>query len=535
MALSQPIRKMLYYSRHGLKSCRLYVKRYRLSQLRLSGSNTQNGKHAELTLPQAVRADRPKTIRWRKTAFLDDVQPRVWLYFYALLVGLVAFSLSGIGIYLRNTIMLLSGTFIWLLWFVLMFMICIPSLNRLIAPKIRWLRRGAITLMILFILVGVGELIAVRPIPLQLLAQYGKDSGLIQLLVNFAHSFHYNDGIALTQQATQNVIEGKNPYDNANVITAFQQSGQGSGELVTPLQVGVLSQDFPYPSTTQLNQLWKQASNNPEQVPPEFESKYNYPAGSFLLPAPFLLLGVQDLRIVYLVYLLAALVWVIWLLRRSGWLVFVFGVLASLQLWNSMASGETDTLSLALLLIAWILIKKNWWLSALVMGLAVATKQTAWFFLPFYLIFIFKSAGTKPLVKISGIIGCLFLAANLPFIINGPQIWLSSLTAPMADSMFPTGSGIITFVLSGMVNIQSSMVFGIIEAVVLIGGAIWYYHHCQKHPSTGLVLAIFPLFFAWRSIQSHFFLMDIVLLGAIIFENFQEKEPAEIEPEAATP
>jgi hypothetical protein len=489
-----------------------------VSSLR-SSEITQNEKHSIAASLQARTAYRLKPISRPNIACFSKIQPRVWLYFYGLVVGLLAFSVSGAGIYLGNTTMFITGTFVWLLWFGLMFMICIPSLNLVMAPKIRWFKRGALTLMILFILAGIAELIAVRPIPLQMIEKYGKDSGLIQLFVNFAHSFRFNDGIALTQQAASNFVEGKNPYENANVVTAFQGFGQGSGEQVTPLRVGALEQTFPYPTSQQLDQLWQQAINNPGQVPPEFESKYNYPAGSFLLPAPFLLLGVHDLRIVYLIYTIAALAYVTWLLRKNGWLIFILGVLASLQLWNSTATGETGTLWFALLLVAWISIKKNWWLSALAMGLAATTKQISWFFLPFYLVLIFKSCGLRPLLKMSGVIAGVFLITNLPFIIEGPKLWLASVMAPMMDNMFPTGSGIVSFVLSGFVDIRSSLVFGIIEAIVLIGGAIWYYRRCAKYPHTGLILAILPLFFAWRSIQSYFFCVDIVLLAAIILES----------------
>ena len=483
-----------------------------------SSGITQEERPLVLSSPCPGPVTASKVVSWIRTT-IYQVQPRVWLYFYGLLFGLVAFAMSGLGMYFDSTSYRLIGTFLWILWFALMFAMCVPSADRIIARGIRWFRGGALAVMVLFMLLGLGELIVLKPFPLQLIGRSVSDSSIVQPLVNFVSTLRFNDGLALTQQATENIVTGKNPYENANVITAFQRFGQGAGDQVTPLQVGVLSDSFPYPTSEQLDRLWQQASTTPEKVPPEFESKFNYPAGAFLLPAPFFLLGVQDLRVAYTFYVLTSLAGVIWLLRRRNWLVFVFGILAGLQFWNALVRGEIGMLWFAPFLLAWVLLlEKHWWLSAVAIGLAVIAKQTAWFFVPFYLIFVFRSIGLKPLLKMGSVVGGIFLAANLPFIVAGPRLWVASVFAPMMDSMFPTGSGIISFVLSGLVDIRSPLVFTVIEAVVFIGGTIWYYFNCRKYPWSALVLGIFPLFFAWRSIQSHFLLVDIVLLSLLLLE-----------------
>ena len=152
---------------------------------------------------------------------------------------------------------------------------------------------------------------------------------------------------------------------------------------------------FPYPQNNQLEQLWNKAIQTPSQVPSEFESRVCYPAASFLLPAPFIFLGITDIRIVYAIFVLAGLAYTVWVIPKKRRLLFIGAVLISLELWNSIAGGEVGSLCFPLLLIAWLALNRNLWLSAIFMGLAVATKQTAWFFHSFLSYFIVTNTGNK--------------------------------------------------------------------------------------------------------------------------------------------
>ena len=68
-------------------------------------------------------------------------------------------------------------------------------------------------------------------------------------------------------------------------------------------------------------------------------------------------------------------------------------------------------------MVAWLALNKNYWLSAICLGLAVATKQTAWF-VSFYLILLFKTQGVKRLLTVLSIIAGVFVVTNLPFAIE---------------------------------------------------------------------------------------------------------------------
>ena len=207
---------------------------------------------------------------------------------------------------------------------------------------------------------------------------------------------------------------------------------------------------------------------------------------------------------------------------------FIAALVASLDLWNSLSSGETGFLVFPLLLMAWLLYRNNLWLSAIFMGIAIATKQIAWFLFPFYLILILRTKGLRNAAAIGAIAGGVFLAFNLYYIIANPDLWLSSVMAPMMDDLFPTGVGIITLSYTGLIDIKSSLPFTIMEVIVLLAALIWYFRNCRRFPETALVLAVFPLFFSWRSSWAYFFYIDIIMLAAILLYGYKDKKNADL-------
>jgi uncharacterized membrane protein len=95
----------------------------------------------------------------------------------------------------------------------------------------------------------------------------------------------------------------------------------------------------------------------------------------------------------------------------------------------------------------------------------------------------------------------------------------------MTDLMFPSGLGLITLVTSGIVKLRSSLPFTILEAISFIVAVGWYFKYCRKYPQTGPLLAVVPLFFAWRSLFPYFFYVDLISLAYIMVneENLLQK------------
>ena len=442
--------------------------------------------------------------------------PRTLFFYFDVLLFLVASAVSSLGFVMDNAAVLIAGTLLLALWFVAMLWTLSPRTDVQLAEKLPLLRRGALVIFIALFSVGILGVIAIGA----LVPAFGQNqsipANLRQQITGMQRDYKYSDGAALAQQAVDNLFNGQNPYAHANIVQAFQKY-PGSYDSVTALRAGTLANVYPAPTDAELKQAWDNAVQNPTQVPAEMVSKVAYPAGSFLLPAPFLYLGIPDIRIVYGIFFLAGLLYAVWLIPKNKRLIFIGFALISLELWNTMAAGgEPANLCFPLLLIAWVALNRNQWVSAFCMGLAAATKQTVWFFLPFYLILAFQSMGLKKAALIAGVIAGVFIAVNLPFIIADPRLWLNSVLSPMTDPLFPVGSGVITLVTSGWLNIHTSTLFTTMEVTAFIVAAIWYFRNCLRYPTAGLIVALIPLFFAWRSLFSYFFYVDIIAMAYIL-------------------
>ena len=65
-------------------------------------------------------------------------------------------------------------------------------------------------------------------------------------------------------------------------------------------------------------------------------------------------------------------------------------------------------------------------------------------------------------------------------------------------------------------NIQSSLPFAVMETAVFVGALIWYWRNARAYPCLGVVLPLLPLFFAWRSLWTYFFYVDVILLAVVM-------------------
>jgi hypothetical protein len=94
--------------------------------------------------------------------------------------------------------------------------------------------------------------------------------------------------------------------------------------------------------------------------------------------------------------------------------------------------------------------------------------------------------------------------------------------APITDNMFPLGIGIVSLISSGILDIRSPLIFSILEIGVAVMVIFWYFRNCRRYPHAGPVLAVLPLFFAWRSLWPYFFYADIIILAGIIIDEYDQ-------------
>lgn len=437
--------------------------------------------------------------------------PRVLLYYFAVPFELAASAIAGIGFVLYAGNFLLLGNFLWVIWFIIMFFVSLQNSDILLQRISGFLKKGALSIFILLVMCGITESITLIVFHSNFVPQSDDSTSFGRVMIAFDHGFGYSDSTALSYQAAENLLNGKNPYKHANVVEALLKFSPYP-DRVTPLRVGRFANEFPYPTPQSLKQVWDDAIKNPDKITPEYANSLAYPAGDFLIPAIFMLAGINDIRIVYAILVVLALAYVVYRLKSPQRYYLIGVALISLQLWNSIANGETGTLALPFLLLGWFLLKRNAWVSAVCMGIAIATKQTAWFFIPFYLIAMFKTYKLKRASFLTATIGGIFLIMNLPFMISDLNIWVNSVFTPMNGKMFPLGVGLVTLVTGGVINIQSPIVFDIMEFIVLIFNIVWYFRYYDKYALMGPLLSTLPLFFAWRSLWPYFFYTGMIII-----------------------
>jgi hypothetical protein len=344
---------------------------------------------------------------------------------------------------------------------------------------------------------------------------------------------HYgNDAISVTSCGTDAFLAGKNPYSTYRVVPCLSTyfNAQTVPVKTTPLQEGAFKHTVKYPTTEQLTLQFRLAQERHEAYPPEFESYYSYPSGSFILPAPAVALHLQDLSIFYLVCYLAIAALAVWGSTGVARWAALIAIAANAALWPTVSAGATDSLYALLVLLAWILRDRRW-ASSLLLGLAVVSRQQAWFFTLFYGVLIDRTLGRREVVVRGGIIGVLFAVMNLPYLIASPLPWLHGVLGPMTDPMFPRGTGIIALSIygAGSLPLGPRLLYLILETIGLLGSLWYYWRICRQHPATGLVLAPLALFFAWRSLYSYFLPLSLLVLYPALAQYSVPKEPTRME------
>jgi uncharacterized membrane protein len=346
----------------------------------------------------------------------------------------------------------------------------------------RW-QRVIVMLLLISSLAGAGEIVAST------------------VLGFFMTPIYKNDGTSIDMNAAILLTEGRDPYVDSSILSVVRRFSI-LPIWTTPLRAGQFASSASYPSPDQLSSVLAQDLKTGKA--PEFESKVSYPALSFLSLVPFAWLKTNNALPLYLIcYCL--IVFIGWKKVRPEmrpWLILLS--LANVSMLTSVLNGNADMLYILLILLGWLLRDRRWW-SILCLGLALATKQPAWLFLPFYAILIWQHRGLKEAVGRLSMAGVIALAINLPFILWNSHAWLAGVLAPVADPMYPSGVGVVALGLTPIFPLLPGVAYSALEAVAMLFCISWYWRICKSRPEAAMLLAVLPLFFAWRSLPSYFY------------------------------
>ena len=354
--------------------------------------------------------------------------------------------------------------------------------------------------------------------------------GLISFEV-FQSPVYYNDGTLLDHNAALLVLRGQNPYTQSDIVAAIRDFHQPA-VYTTPLQQGKLANQHTYPSDEQLQALFAQEPVGQPAQALEFESHVSYPALAFLVLIPLVWAGAPTVMPFYLLCLALLAVIGLRFVRRDlrWWVALLF--LADLPVLNSTLSGSLDLFYILLIFLAWLSYRR-WWLSAVLLGLALASKQIAWYYAPFYLIFIYQRYGARDAARRFALASALFVALNLPFLALNTGAWVVGVLAPVRDPMFPEGAGLIALSIGNLVPFLPREAYTLLEGVGMVGALLWYWRWGRARPEAAMVLAVLPLFLAWRSLPSYFYFCALPI--ALLLAMGNNYAPSTIAPCSSVP
>ncbi len=321
---------------------------------------------------------------------------------------------------------------------------------------------------------------------------------------------YHNDAIALNECAARLVLEGRDPYTDLDVFACYQSLGIGP-DRTTPLRSGAFSDVAIYPTDDQLDQVWDERASG-IGTNDEFVWRPSYPALSFLFLVPVVALG-WDTNYLYVACLLVAMALVVARAPRTLRPFFLTALLGAASLAAFTVGGSADLLYALPLVIAWMYRDRKW--AGVPMGIALATKQIAWFFAPFWIIAVIAERGWRAAARDLAIAAGIFAATNLPFIVHDPQAWLAGILTPLVEPMFARGAGFIFLFTNGGLPLLPTVAYSALEAAAGIICLVIAWRTRKTSPELGAVLAIVPLFFAWRSLFSYFFLLPLFALAAV--------------------
>ena len=283
---------------------------------------------------------------------------------------------------------------------------------------------------------------------------------------------YHVDAVTVPHHAAEELLAGENPYRTFDLPAALAEFGLDP-ELVTHYEDG-----------SPVHSL-------------------NYPAMSFLVVTPFVAAGATDIRWIYLGEILIE---VLVLLRavHVPWrpLVAAAAVGNTIIMRQNVLAGVDPTWSM-LTIFSWVFIGSRWF-SPIALGLAIASRQPAWFVAPFYIVAIWKRDGRAEAMRRAAVVGSAALAPNLPFILDAPRDFVEGVGAPMLGSLGPYGVGFVRLAIDGPLPLLTRGEYGVLSLTALVVLLVVLWRYWRQMPIGAVVFPFVPLYLAWRSLQNYF-------------------------------
>lgn len=248
-----------------------------------------------------------------------------------------------------------------------------------------------------------------------------------------------------------------------------------------------------------------------------------YPAGSFIIVEPFVLLthGTQAVVIASLVCFIASTILSFVLLPATWRMVGVIAVAASPILFAFALSGLGAIMCLPFL----IVVAARWQTPALhsrltlraivqavMLGLACAISQVAWFIAIFLLVGLLRTAlhhtswseAIRRVTWYFAIALGVFILVNIPWILADPSAWVRGILLPITQNAIPYGQGLIDLSVNFHIGGGSLAAFSLLGDMVVLALFVGYWIWFDSLPSALWILPGIALWFPTRSLASYF-------------------------------
>ncbi len=326
---------------------------------------------------------------------------------------------------------------------------------------------------------------------------------------------YHNDAIAYVHLDADLARQGINPYtdDGAFWLAALRWPLTGATPLLGGATFG--SDPLAYPSTAaQSAALRADLASRQAHGAFDPQTAHNYPAGIIWLALPLVWAGLPSVIWLNLIALAGLAALLVTRAPPEQRLSALVALAACPVLWLYTLLENFDVACVVFVVAAWALWRRPRW-SALALGVACAVKQLAWFFVPFYLVVVARREGWRAALARAGWLALAFVALNLPFIVASPVAWARGLFVPLADPLFPIGYGLVSLGLSSVAPLITSHVWTALELVVMLGLLAWQWRRRDPTPADALLLALVPLWFAWRSPMNYFAFLPALALWVV--------------------
>ena len=143
-------------------------------------------------------------------------------------------------------------------------------------------------------------------------------------------------------------------------------------------------------------------------------------------------------------------------------------------------------------------------ISAILLGLAIADRQPAWFVAPFFILAIAQRFGQRVAVRTAAVALLTALLVNAPFVIGDPARAIAGILAPVLAPLVSGGVGLMRYGVSDVGPALPRLAYTVLSLTATVGLLVLLWKRPRSLAGAPLVWPLLPLYLAWRSNQNYF-------------------------------